>query len=270
MDQENYVEEGSMQRLPLLEAGGFCFWDSDTKMIKDTSYELLKDDEKKKLGKNNEAKMTLYNAQSCKEYERVFMCKTAKELKSLGNKTSDDNDSQRGSDEDIDKEEGEAFNLIAKNFCKFFRRNNIYSDAAIDSTTRLIDLEETTVMVSGTKEEELHPMMKVVPENSPNSSRNDSNDDRYDIPSTLHITENTNDVQPDGTRKSNRQTKLPTKFNDYVVNSSKRHGLEKVVKNLVDAMNVEIEALNRNNTWSISDLSEDRKPIGSKWIYKIK
>ncbi|GJY87008.1 hypothetical protein Tco_0501636 [Tanacetum coccineum] len=30
--------------------------------MKETSYELLKDEQKKQLGKNNEAKMTLYNA----------------------------------------------------------------------------------------------------------------------------------------------------------------------------------------------------------------
>nr|GFB07032.1 zf-CCHC domain-containing protein/UBN2 domain-containing protein [Tanacetum cinerariifolium] len=48
-------------------------------MMKETPYELLKDNQKKQLGKNNKAKMTLYNALSRKEYERVFMCKTAKE-----------------------------------------------------------------------------------------------------------------------------------------------------------------------------------------------
>ncbi|GKB74075.1 zf-CCHC domain-containing protein [Tanacetum coccineum] len=48
-------------------------------MIKETPYELLKDDPKKQLSKNNEAKMTLYNALPQKEYEQVFMCKTAKE-----------------------------------------------------------------------------------------------------------------------------------------------------------------------------------------------
>ncbi|GJX57845.1 hypothetical protein Tco_0287742 [Tanacetum coccineum] len=39
-------------------------------------------------------------------------------------KTTDDNDSQGGSDEDIDKEEAEAFNLLARNFCKFIRKGN--------------------------------------------------------------------------------------------------------------------------------------------------
>ncbi|GKF04775.1 DUF4219 domain-containing protein, partial [Tanacetum coccineum] len=49
-------------------------------MMKETPYELLKDNKKKQLGKNNEANMTLYNALPRKEYECVFMCKTAKEV----------------------------------------------------------------------------------------------------------------------------------------------------------------------------------------------
>ncbi|GJY25911.1 DUF4219 domain-containing protein [Tanacetum coccineum] len=48
--------------------------------MKETSYELLKDSEKKQLGKNEEAKMTIYNFLPRKEYEQVFMCKTAKEV----------------------------------------------------------------------------------------------------------------------------------------------------------------------------------------------
>nr|GEU37639.1 hypothetical protein [Tanacetum cinerariifolium] len=72
--------------------------------MQETPYELLEDDQKKKLGKNNEAKMTLYNALPHKD---------------------DDSDSQRGSDEDIDEEEeAKALNLLARNFCKFFRKGN--------------------------------------------------------------------------------------------------------------------------------------------------
>ncbi|GKA58817.1 hypothetical protein Tco_0758130 [Tanacetum coccineum] len=108
MAQENYVEGCSMQRPPLLEPNGFCFskarfktcvkskdidlWqviqngdfyyeveESKTKLMKETPYELLGDDQKKKLGKNKEVKMTLYNAlplKNCKidlitqEYEK--------------------------------------------------------------------------------------------------------------------------------------------------------------------------------------------------------
>ncbi|GJU25862.1 hypothetical protein Tco_1164483 [Tanacetum coccineum] len=38
------------------------------------------DELKKKLAKNNEAKMVLYNALPKKEYERIIMCKTAKDI----------------------------------------------------------------------------------------------------------------------------------------------------------------------------------------------
>ncbi|GKB12544.1 hypothetical protein Tco_0846467 [Tanacetum coccineum] len=65
MAQENYVDG---------------FEDLETKLMKETPYELLEDDQKKILGNNNEAKMTLYNALPRKEYEIVFMCKTAKEF----------------------------------------------------------------------------------------------------------------------------------------------------------------------------------------------
>ncbi|GJX55816.1 hypothetical protein Tco_0285713 [Tanacetum coccineum] len=109
MAQKNYIEGCSMQRPPLLEPNGFFFWkvrfetyvkskdidlwqviqnddfyfeveDEKTKLMKEMPYELLEDTEKKQLGKNKEAKMTIYNALPHKEYERVFMCKTAKEV----------------------------------------------------------------------------------------------------------------------------------------------------------------------------------------------
>ncbi|GJT11706.1 hypothetical protein Tco_0858748 [Tanacetum coccineum] len=100
MAQENYVEVCFMQISLLLEQNGFFFWkarfetyvkskdidlwqviqngnfyyeveDSKTKLMKEMPYELLEDDQKKKLGKKNKAKMTLYNALPRKEYERI-------------------------------------------------------------------------------------------------------------------------------------------------------------------------------------------------------
>nr|GEW63989.1 hypothetical protein [Tanacetum cinerariifolium] len=91
MTQENYIKGCSMQRPPFIEPNRIYFWkarfetyvkskdielwqviqngdfyyeveDSETKLMKEIPYELLEDDQKKKLGKNNEAKMTLYNA----------------------------------------------------------------------------------------------------------------------------------------------------------------------------------------------------------------
>ncbi|GJS94508.1 retrovirus-related pol polyprotein from transposon TNT 1-94 [Tanacetum coccineum] len=43
-------------------------------------FEQQDDDIKKKLAKNNEAEMVLYNALPKKEYERIFMCKMAKDI----------------------------------------------------------------------------------------------------------------------------------------------------------------------------------------------
>ncbi|GJU89111.1 hypothetical protein Tco_1301534 [Tanacetum coccineum] len=52
--------------------------------MKETPYELFEDDQKKKLGKNNEAKMTLYNALPRKEYEaKVTVIEEAKDLATL-------------------------------------------------------------------------------------------------------------------------------------------------------------------------------------------
>ncbi|GJX62715.1 ribonuclease H-like domain-containing protein [Tanacetum coccineum] len=38
----------------------------------------------------------------------------------------------------------------------------------------------------------------------------------------------------------------------------------------IEAMNQEMEALNRNNTWEITDLLSNRKPIGCKWVFRVK
>ncbi|GJZ19608.1 hypothetical protein Tco_0556198 [Tanacetum coccineum] len=50
------------------------------KFLEVVPFEEQSDDLKKKLAKNNEAKMVLYNTLPKKEYERIFMCKTAKDI----------------------------------------------------------------------------------------------------------------------------------------------------------------------------------------------
>ncbi|GJT21426.1 ribonuclease H-like domain-containing protein [Tanacetum coccineum] len=65
-------------------------------------------------------------------------------------------------------------------------------------------------------------------------------------------------------RRCTRQKVLPAKFNDFVVNSSVRYGLEKY------AMNLEMEAFHRNNTYVLTYFPPGRKAIGCKWIWKIK
>nr|GEV04747.1 retrovirus-related Pol polyprotein from transposon TNT 1-94 [Tanacetum cinerariifolium] len=50
-----------------------------TQILEVVHFEEQSNDLKKKLAKNNEAKMVLYNALPKKEYERIFMCITAKD-----------------------------------------------------------------------------------------------------------------------------------------------------------------------------------------------
>lgn len=35
------------------------------------------------------------------------------------------------------------------------------------------------------------------------------------------------------------------------------------------AMNVEMEAIERNSTWELTELPEGGKKVGLKWVYKI-
>ena len=109
MDFDKYQEGQSMQRPPLFETDCFIYWktrfetyvkskdldlwhvitdgdfqpiekDPITKKDKIIPYDQQSDDLKRKLAKNDEAKMVIYNALTKKEFERIFMCNTAKEI----------------------------------------------------------------------------------------------------------------------------------------------------------------------------------------------
>ncbi|GJY02689.1 zf-CCHC domain-containing protein [Tanacetum coccineum] len=109
MESEKYLEGQSMQRPPLFESDGFIYWKNrfktyvkskdldlwhvitdgdfppiqnnpETKKDEVVPFHKQNDDLKKKLAKNNEAKMVIYNALPRKEYKRIFMCQTAKEI----------------------------------------------------------------------------------------------------------------------------------------------------------------------------------------------
>jgi hypothetical protein len=51
----------------------------------------------------------------------------------------------------------------------------------------------------------------------------------------------------------------PTSYAQAILDPNWRH-----------AMTVELEALQLNNTWSLVPLPAGHKPIGCKWVYKIK
>ncbi|GJW33947.1 hypothetical protein Tco_0053979 [Tanacetum coccineum] len=113
MESEKYLEGQSMQIPPLFESDGCIYWKNrletyvetyvkskdldlwhviiygdflptqnniETKKDEIVPFDKQSDDLKKRLAKNNEAKMVIYNALPRKEYERIFMCKTLKEI----------------------------------------------------------------------------------------------------------------------------------------------------------------------------------------------
>ncbi|GKC26402.1 hypothetical protein Tco_1033696, partial [Tanacetum coccineum] len=107
MDSDKYLEGQSMQRPPLFESDSFIYWknrfethvkskvldlwhvitngdfqpivqNSEIKLDEVIPFEKQIDDLKKRLAKNNEAKMVIYNALPRKEYGRIFMCNMSK------------------------------------------------------------------------------------------------------------------------------------------------------------------------------------------------
>ncbi|GJX14412.1 retrovirus-related pol polyprotein from transposon TNT 1-94 [Tanacetum coccineum] len=98
-----------MQRPPLFESDSFIYWKNrfetyvkskdldlwhvitegdflpiennpETKLDEVVPFEKQNDELKKRLAKNNEAKMVIYNSLPRKEYERIFICNKAKEI----------------------------------------------------------------------------------------------------------------------------------------------------------------------------------------------
>ncbi|GJS33604.1 ribonuclease H-like domain-containing protein [Tanacetum coccineum] len=59
-------------------------------------------------------------------------------------------------------------------------------------------------------------------------------------------------------RRSSRQSVFPKNYNDFVVESKVKYGLEKYT----DAMNQEMDALLRNDTWELVELLKGKKAIG--------
>ncbi|GJS67123.1 zf-CCHC domain-containing protein [Tanacetum coccineum] len=79
---ETYVKSKDLDLWHVITYGDFppIQNNPETKKDKIVPFDKHNDDLKKKLAKNDEAKMVIYNALPRKEYERIFMCKTAKEI----------------------------------------------------------------------------------------------------------------------------------------------------------------------------------------------
>ncbi|GJU85056.1 hypothetical protein Tco_1292602 [Tanacetum coccineum] len=95
-----------------------------TKLDEVVPFEKQNDDLKKRLAKNNEAKMIIYNALPRKEYEIIFMKSLALKAKK---ESSDEESSTFGS-------EDEKYAMAVKDFKKFFKIRG----SVLDAETRII------------------------------------------------------------------------------------------------------------------------------------
>ncbi|GJS23146.1 reverse transcriptase domain-containing protein [Tanacetum coccineum] len=79
---ETYVKSKDLDLWHVITNGDFqpIIQNPETKLDEVVPFEKQTDDLKRRLAKNNEAKMVIYNALPRKEYERIFMCNTAKEI----------------------------------------------------------------------------------------------------------------------------------------------------------------------------------------------
>ncbi|GJU06354.1 retrovirus-related pol polyprotein from transposon TNT 1-94 [Tanacetum coccineum] len=78
---ETYVKSKDLDLWHVITNGDFkpIEQNPETKLDEVIPFEKQSDDLKKRLAKNNEAKMVIYNALPRKEYERIFICNTGKE-----------------------------------------------------------------------------------------------------------------------------------------------------------------------------------------------
>ncbi|GJX19059.1 retrovirus-related pol polyprotein from transposon TNT 1-94 [Tanacetum coccineum] len=110
-----------------------------------------------------------------------------------------------------------------------------------------------------------------------------SNDSSKAVPQ--HEVNETDESQAPATRTLNRERRRPGWQADYVMENNVAYclfteegepsTLQEALNNpdasfWKEAMQEEIEALHKNKTWELMPLPGDRKPIGNKWVYKIK
>ena len=185
------------------------------------------------------------------------------------------------------------------------KSEGIYQPSAGDSSDDILKGEvvhpDVTVDVNNEGEENA-----TLEENEKQSEGDDDyyqefNDMFHDVVVTPVVTPEREANMRTYTRKSSRKTNQPIRFNDYVLNSKVKYSINKSVNysnlnrenyvfstNLnkivepktyseaaknpkwIDAMDSEVEALHRNNTYEIVELPAGRRAIGCKWVWKIK
>nr|GEV06028.1 UBN2 domain-containing protein [Tanacetum cinerariifolium] len=177
-------------------------YNHETKKDETISFDKQNDDLKKKFAKTNEAKMMIYNALPRKEYERIFMCKTAKEIRDTllithqGNSQVKDNKIdllvQQYEQFTIPKEESidndfARFNTIITSLKALDEESKDLTSLSLDELIGNLKFYEVIIkndfeMVKGKREQNRPLALKAKKESSnKDNSNSDSEDGEYTI-----------------------------------------------------------------------------------------
>jgi len=100
----------------------------------------------------------------------------------------------------------------------------------------------------------------------------------FDCHSGESETTDEKDAQPQ-LRRSTRDRRPPDYYGEWVTVANAEMREPKTAKDALacddkvkwrEAMNKELESLKQNKVWDLVELPKDRKPVGSKWVFKLK
>ncbi|GJX47420.1 zf-CCHC domain-containing protein [Tanacetum coccineum] len=179
---ETYVKSRDLDLWHVITDGDFPPMQNNLETKKDEIVPFYKQnvDLTKKLAKNNEAKMVIYNALPRKEYERIFMCQTAKEIWDTLLITHQGNNQVKANKIDLLVQQYEQFMIpeeesIENAFAKF--NTIITSLKALDEV-----IKKDSETVKGKREQSRSIALKARKESSDDdSSTSDSEDEEYAI-----------------------------------------------------------------------------------------
>ncbi|GKD73220.1 putative RNA-directed DNA polymerase, partial [Tanacetum coccineum] len=94
----------------------------------------------------------------------------------------------------------------------------------------------------------------------------------YSNPTTTEPNDGAETESEDGTNELSfmKGTEKDASDDESLGNPSEETNETCTNKDWIAAMNIKMEALHKNNTWEVSNLPPGKKPIGCKWVYKIK
>ncbi|GJU83802.1 hypothetical protein Tco_1286167 [Tanacetum coccineum] len=128
---------------------------SETKLDEVVPFEKQSDELKKRLAKNNKAKIVIYNALPRKEYERIFMCNTTKEIWKTLLITHQGNSQVKDNKIDLLVQQYEQYDISEDEYIDsaFARFNTIITSLKALDDAKVIAIEESKDLTSPSLDE---------------------------------------------------------------------------------------------------------------------